>query len=276
MPRGYAKLSGSDFKLAFNPLTDLPVADSPSTLDASEVDRFRRLADRWWDPAGPMHPLHDINPLRLDYICERWIEHQIGQKGPPADPSLPLQGVEVLDIGCGGGLVCEALVGRGAKVLGVDGADEMIAVAKDHAGDLDALEYRVATAEALLPASQASFDLVCCLEVIEHVADPSSLMQSCARLLRPGGLAVFSTINRTPLAFLGAIVGAEYLLGLLPKGTHEYRKLVRPAEMARWGRQAGLQVLHLQGMGYNPLTRSAFQMSSTAVNYLATFAPQDG
>jgi 2-polyprenyl-6-hydroxyphenyl methylase/3-demethylubiquinone-9 3-methyltransferase len=220
--------------------------------DAAEIGQFARMADEWWDPDGPLQTLHAINPMRLDYINER----------------RPLAGLRVADIGCGGGLLCEALAGAGARVTGVDMAQASIEVAREHAhaGGLD-IEYVVADAYDLAAARPASFDVVTCLEMLEHVPDPAGTVQACARLLAPDGDAFFSTINRNPKSFALAIVAAEYLLGLLPRGTHRYRRLIRPSELARYCRAAGLSVRELTGLHLNPLTDTYWMGDNVDVNY---------
>ena len=258
-----------------NPMMNTPDADSASTLNPEEVARFQRMAERWWDPDGPMRPLHIINPLRLDYICQQWRDSgaaEPGQgQGQQVAENQPLAAVRALDMGCGGGLLSEGLSGLGAQVVGLDASAEMIATAQARAAQRGGeVSYRCGSSEQLLPQEAGQYDLLCCLEVIEHAANPSLLVRHCAELVRPGGLLVFSTINRNPLAFATAIVGAEYILRLLPKGTHSYRMLVRPSELAAWGRAAGLQLLDLTGMRYNPFSHSCRLSSDTAVNYLMT------
>ncbi len=220
--------------------------------DAAEIGQFARMADEWWDPDGPLQTLHAINPMRLEYISER----------------RALAGLRVADIGCGGGLLCEALAGAGAEVTGVDMAQASIEVAREHAraGGLD-IEYVVADAYDLAAARPASFDVVTCLEMLEHVPDPAGTVQACAALLAPDGDAFFSTINRNPKSFALAIVAAEYLLGLLPRGTHRYRRLIRPSELARYCRAAGLSVRELTGLHLNPLTDTYWMGDNVDVNY---------
>ncbi|MFC4728877.1 bifunctional 2-polyprenyl-6-hydroxyphenol methylase/3-demethylubiquinol 3-O-methyltransferase UbiG [Coralloluteibacterium thermophilus] len=227
--------------------------------DQAELDRFAELASRWWDPEGPQQPLHVLNPLRLDYIRAQ----------------APVEGRAVLDVGCGGGLLSEALARAGARVTALDLAPELIDVARLHLlearqtqPDLQ-VEYLLTSVEQLAEERPGTFDVVCCMEMIEHVPDPGSVVAACARLLRPGGTLVMSTINRTPAAFALAIVGAEYVARLLPRGTHRYAQFVRPSELAAWIRAAGLQADDVTGVLYDPVRRRASLSSLTAVNYMA-------
>jgi 2-polyprenyl-6-hydroxyphenyl methylase / 3-demethylubiquinone-9 3-methyltransferase len=222
-------------------------------VDPAELQKFSELAHRWWDPAGSFRPLHEINPLRLDWIDQR----------------AALPGKRVLDIGCGGGILSESMSTRGADVLGIDLADKPLRVAQLHALESGArVRYRPVSAEELAHEAAASFDVVTCMEMLEHVPDPASIVAACAALVRPQGWVFFSTINRNARAFLMAIVGAEYVLGLLPRGTHEYARFIRPSELARAARAAGLQVDELCGMSYLPLSRSYRLGADTRVNYL--------
>ena len=223
-----------------------------ANVDSSELDKFASRADEWWDPHGAFRTLHEINDLRLAYIAER----------------APLAGVRVLDVGCGGGLLAEGLSARGARVLAIDLAPENIAAARQHAG-AHAIDYRCVAVEDVAAELPGQFDVITCLEMLEHVPDPSRIVTACAAALRPGGSAFFSTINRNLKSFALAIVGAEYVLGLLPRGTHEYMKLIRPAELARWCRQAGLDVTELTGLHFNPVTRSYWLDGNVDVNYFA-------
>jgi 2-polyprenyl-6-hydroxyphenyl methylase/3-demethylubiquinone-9 3-methyltransferase len=229
---------------------------SGATVDPAEISKFDAAAPRWWDPDGEFRPLHDLNPARLDYIEAR----------------AGLAGRRALDVGCGGGLLAEGMARRGARVTGIDLAPAVLEVARLHALDAGIeVDYRQVAAEALAAAETGTFDLVTCLEMLEHVPDPAGILQAIARLVRPGGDVVCSTINRNPKAFALAIVGAEYLLRLLPRGTHQYSRLIRPSELARWARAAGLELVDLAGLEYNPATRRARVSADTSVNYLAHF-----
>lgn len=224
--------------------------------DPAELAKFSALAQSWWDPLGPSKPLHDLNPLRLRYL----------------EQALPLRGARVADIGCGGGILSEAMARRGAQVLGADLSQAVLDVAQLHALESNTtLEYRCIGAEELAAVEPGAFDLVTCMEMLEHVPDPAATLAALAALVKPDGDVIVSTLNRKPQAFAVAIVGAEYLARVLPRGTHEYLKFIRPSELARWGRSAGLTLLDLTGITYNPLTR-AFRLSpNTDVNYLARF-----
>ena len=229
-------------------------------VDAQEIAKFEQLASRWWDPDSEFKPLHDLNPLRLDYIDQR-----VGG----------LTDQRALDVGCGGGILAESMAQRGAQVLGIDMGEAPLAVARLHQLESGvALDYRRITAEELAGKEPASFDVVTCMEMLEHVPDPASTIQACARLLKPGGHLFFSTINRNPKAYLFAIIGAEYLLRLLPKGTHDYRKFIRPSELDGWARAAGLSLLDLTGLHYNPLTRRYWLGSGVSVNYMVYCQPE--
>jgi 2-polyprenyl-6-hydroxyphenyl methylase/3-demethylubiquinone-9 3-methyltransferase len=226
--------------------------------DPQELAKFSELAHRWWDPTSEFQPLHQINPLRLD-----WIEKLVGASG--------VRGKQVLDVGCGGGILAEAMACRGAThVLGIDLAHKPLKVAQLHAleGGVDSVDYREVAVEALAAERAAAFDIVTCMEMLEHVPDPASVVHACAALVKPGGQVFFSTLNRNPKAFLFAIVGAEHVLGLLPKGTHEYGKFIRPSELAQWCRDAGLLLEHTRGLQYNPLTGRYWLSEDTSVNYL--------
>jgi len=223
-------------------------------VDPAELAKFSALAHRWWDPESEFRPLHEINPLRLGYI-----ERLAGG----------LAGKRALDVGCGGGILAEAMAARGAKVTGIDLADKPIKVAMIHAAETSsAADYRVVSAEALADEMPGAFDVVTCMEMLEHVPDPPSTVQACARLVKPGGHVFFSTINRNPKSFLLAIVGAEYVLGLLPRGTHEYTRFIRPSELARACREAGLEVADVTGMTYNPFSKAYSLGRDVDVNYL--------
>lgn len=220
--------------------------------DPQELARFEALASRWWNPEGPMKALHRINPLRLDYI----------------DARAPLTGARVLDVGCGAGLLSEGMARRGAQVLGIDLAQASLDVAAEHARENDVqVEYRCLGAEQLAAEQPGAFDIVTCLEMLEHVPEPAQVVAACARAVQPGGTVFFSTINRNLKSFLLAIVGAEHVLGMLPRGTHEYEKLIRPSELATWCREGGLQVVDLTGLHYNPLTRTFWLGGNVDVNY---------
>src|SRR6478609_2512045 len=223
--------------------------------DPAELAKFSELAHRWWDPDSEFAPLHNINPLRLQWI----------------DGMASLKGKRVVDIGCGGGILTDSMARKGANVLGLDLAGKALRVAQLHAleaGTPD-VEYREISAEALAAEQSEQFDVVTCMEMLEHVPRPESVVQACARLVKPGGWVFFSTINRNPKAFLFAIVGAEYVLNLLPRGTHEYLKFIKPSELAGWARGAGLGLQQTQGLEYNPLTRRYWLSGDTSVNYLA-------
>ncbi|ABM33838.1 bifunctional 3-demethylubiquinone 3-O-methyltransferase/2-octaprenyl-6-hydroxy phenol methylase [Paracidovorax citrulli] len=230
------------------------MSSSTANVDPAELAKFSELAHRWWDLESEFRPLHEINPLRLGWI----------------DGLAPLQGRRVLDVGCGGGILADAMARKGATVTGIDLATKSLKVAQLHAleaGTPD-IQYREVSVEALAEESPASFDTVTCMEMLEHVPDPASVVQACARLVKPGGWVFFSTINRNAKAFLLAIVGAEYVLGMLPRGTHEYAKLIKPSELATACRSARLDVLQTRGMEYNPLTRRYALSGDTSVNYL--------
>lgn len=225
-----------------------------SNVDYSEIGKFERIASRWWDLSGEFKPLHDINPLRANYI----------------DAASPVAEKNVLDVGCGGGILTEALSQRGAQVTGIDMGEAPLEVAKLHALESGlSINYELCTAESYAERAPESFDIVCCMEMLEHVPEPASIIQACAALAKPGSALFFSTINRTPKAYTFAVLGAEYLLRLLPKGTHEYKKFIQPAELASWLRDAGLIVEDISGMTYNPLTKT-YRLSDhdVDVNYL--------
>ncbi|MCR4301670.1 MAG: bifunctional 2-polyprenyl-6-hydroxyphenol methylase/3-demethylubiquinol 3-O-methyltransferase UbiG [Sulfuricaulis sp.] len=230
------------------------MSHTAQNVDPEEIAKFEALAARWWDPHSEFKPLHDINPLRLNYINDR----------------VRLKGKTVLDIGCGGGILAESMAALGANVTGIDLGDAPLAVAKLHLKESgQQVEYRKISAEDLAREKPESFDVVTCMEMLEHVPEPSSTVAACAQLVKPGGKVVFSTINRNPKAWLFAVVGAEYVLNLLPKGTHEYMKFIKPSELERWARQAGLSMQEFIGMHYNPLTRRYWLARGVDVNYIA-------
>jgi 2-polyprenyl-6-hydroxyphenyl methylase/3-demethylubiquinone-9 3-methyltransferase len=225
--------------------------------DADEIAKFDAIASRWWDPTGEFKPLHAINPLRLDYVDQR----------------APLSGRTVLDIGCGGGLMAEAMAARGARVTGIDLSEGALKVAKLHLKESGRqVDYRHISAEAIAAEQPGHFDVITCLEMLEHVPDPGSVIRAIAAMLKPGGQAVFSTLNRTPKAFAMAILGGEYLLRLIPAGTHEYAKFIRPSELEAWAREAGLTHRHSIGLHYNPLTREYRMGPGLDVNYFMHFS----
>ena len=230
------------------------MSHTAQNVDPEEIAKFAQLAARWWDPHSEFKPLHDINPLRLKYINDR----------------VGLKDKTVLDIGCGGGILAESMAALGAVVTGIDLGEAPLAVAKLHLRESGRkVEYRYISAEDLARERPDSYDIVTCMEMLEHVPDPSSSIAACARLVKPGGKVFFSTINRNPKSWLFAIVGAEYVLNLLPKGTHEYLKFIKPSELERWARQAGLSVQEFIGMHYNPLTRQYRLGRGVDVNYIA-------
>jgi len=221
--------------------------------DPAELEKFGDLAHRWWDPSSEFKPLHDINPLRLD-----WIDDAIG-----------LPGKRVLDVGCGGGLLSEGMAVRGAEVTGIDLSEKPLGVARLHLLESgQKVDYRKISAEQIAEEMPGAFDAVTCLEMLEHVPDPASIVESCGRLVKPGGQVFFSTINRNPKAYLLAVIGAEYVLQMLPKGTHDFARFIKPSELTRWCKQSGLEPDELIGMTYNPLTRHYALGRDTDVNYL--------
>ena len=222
--------------------------------DPAELAKFSDLAHRWWDVDGEFRPLHQINPLRLDWI----------------NSLCPVKGQSVLDVGCGGGILTDSLARAGATATGIDLSSKALRVAQLHALDAQTpnVSYREISAEAIAAQAPASFDMVTCMEMLEHVPDPASVVQACATLVKPGGWVFFSTLNRNPKSFLLAIIGAEYVLGMLPRGTHEYAKMLRPSELAGFCRNAGLTVSHSKGLSFNPLTQRYWLNTDTSVNYL--------
>ena len=230
-------------------------------FDPAELAKFSDLAHRWWDKESEFRPLHEINPLRLDWIASL----------------VPLNGLRVLDVGCGGGILADSMARKGATVLGIDLASKALKVAQLHAleAQTQGVEYREISAEALAAEQPGTFDVVTCMEMLEHVPDPAAVVKACAALVKPGGYVFFSTINRNAKAFLFAIVGAEYVLNMLPRGTHEYSKLIKPSEISRYCRATGLDFVQTKGLEYNPLTRHYWLSSNTSVNYLvATQKPE--
>lgn len=222
-------------------------------VDQAELEKFSSLAHRWWDPAGEFRPLHEINPLRLEWIARH----------------ASLEGARVLDVGCGGGILAEAMARRGAQVTGIDLSEKALRVAELHLHESGlSVRYEKSAVEDV----SGEFDAVTCMELLEHVPQPASMVAACARLVRPGGRVFFSTINRNPKSYLFAVVGAEYVLGLLPKGTHDYQRFIKPSELARWTRAAGLRTEELIGMTYNPITRRYRLGEDCDVNYLVCCA----
>ncbi len=224
-----------------------------ANADPQELNKFGDLAHRWWDPNSEFKPLHDINPLRLG-----WIDRNCGLKGR-----------KIIDVGCGGGLLSEGMAALGAEVTGIDLGEKALGVAKLHLLESGLkVDYRHIAAEDMAKHEPASFDVVTCLEMLEHVPDPASIVRACAQMVKPGGTVFFSTISRNPKAYLFAVIGAEYILNMLPRGTHDYARFLRPAELARLCREAGLSVAEVVGMSYNPLVRTYSLGSDTSVNYL--------
>ena len=224
-----------------------------SNFDATELNKFSELAHKWWDKTSEFKPLHDINPLRLNYI----------------DNVAGLKGKTVLDVGCGGGILSESMAEKGAKVTGIDLGEKALKVAQLHSLDSGVtLDYQLIAVEQLAEQQPASFDVVTCLEMLEHVPDPASVVVACAKLVKPGGHVFFSTINRNPKAYLFAVIGAEYVLNMLPRGTHDYAKFIKPSELASWMRSADLSLVGQTGMSYNPLTKHYWLDSEVSVNYM--------
>jgi 2-polyprenyl-6-hydroxyphenyl methylase/3-demethylubiquinone-9 3-methyltransferase len=239
------------------------MTDTRVNADPAELRKFESIASRWWDPTSEFRPLHEINPLRLAYVDER----------------ASLEGKAVLDVGCGGGILAESMAARGARVTGIDLGGANIEVARLHLLESGLeVDYREVAVEQLAAESPASFDVVTCMEMLEHVPDPASVIAACGRLVKPGGLVFLSTINRNPKAYLYAVVGAEYVLGVLPKGTHDYAKFIRPSELGTWLRAAGLELEDMTGLTYNPLTGIyALDGDDVSVNYMACARrPLDG
>jgi len=236
------------------------VTASNHNVDELEIKKFEALAARWWDPDSEFKPLHDINPLRMNYISQH----------------VNLAGKKVLDIGCGGGILTEALAYHGAKVTAIDLAEASLKVARLHLLESKLeIDYQNISAEELVDSNPGNFDVICCMEMLEHVPTPASIVAACQQLLKPNGLAFFSTINRNFKAYTFAIVGGEYLLNLIPKGTHDYHKFIKPSELASWSRAANLQLLDQTGLGYNPLNKKYSLGKSIDVNYIALYKKPD-
>ena len=232
-----------------------------TNVDPTEIAKFSELAARWWDPHGDFRPLHELNPVRLDYI----------------DRMAGLRGKQVLDVGCGGGILAESMAQRGATVTGIDAAESPLAVARLHQIDSGvAVDYQQSTAEQLCEHESASYDIVTCMELLEHVPEPRSVVSACAHLVKPQGHVFFSTINRNLKAYALVVLGAEYLLRMLPVGTHDYSRFIRPSELDEWAREAGLVLTALDGVRYHPLTRHYSLTRSVDVNYMALLQPLSG
>lgn len=228
-------------------------------IDSAELKKFEDIAKKWWDPDSEFKPLHEINPLRLGYITDR----------------VELTGMRVLDVGCGGGLLTEAMASCGANVTGIDAGEGPLSVAKLHRHESNVwADYELTTVEDFAATNPEKFDVITCLEMLEHVPDPASVISACRSLLKEDGHLFLSTINRNPKAYLFAIVGAEYVLGMLPKGTHDFDKLIQPAELAAWCRDANLTITDLTGMTYNPITRAYKMGRDVDVNYMAYARPE--
>jgi 2-polyprenyl-6-hydroxyphenyl methylase / 3-demethylubiquinone-9 3-methyltransferase len=222
-------------------------------VDLAELNKFSELAHKWWDKTSEFKPLHDINPLRLNYI----------------DKAVSLKGKTVLDVGCGGGILSESMAIIGAKVTGIDLGEKALKVAQLHSFESGvSVDYQLIAVEKLAELQPASFDVVTCLEMLEHVPDPASVVAACAKLVKPGGNVFFSTINRNPKAYLFAVIGAEYILNMLPRGTHDYAKFIKPSELASWMRPVGLSLTHQIGMSYNPITQHYWLGDDVSVNYM--------
>ena len=238
------------------------MSNQHDNVDAGEIAKFSQIADKWWDKNGEFKPLHDINPLRLDYI----------------DGYAGLAGKRVLDVGCGGGILSESMAKRGAEhVTGIDMAEKSLQTAAAHAAaqHVANIDYRCIRVEDLAAEEPHSFDVVTCMEMMEHVPDPSAIVQACAKLVKPDGMVFFSTINRNAKSYLHAILGAEYVLNLVPKGTHDWQKFITPAELARMCRQAGLDIADIKGLGYKPFLKRYFLSGDTSVNYMAACRPAE-
>ncbi len=229
------------------------MTNADTNADLVELNKFSELAHKWWDKTSEFKPLHDINPLRLNYI----------------DKAVSLKGKTVLDVGCGGGILSESMAMKGAKVTGIDLGEKALKVAQLHSLESNVdVSYRLVAAEQLAIEQPESFDVVTCLEMLEHVPDPASIVEACTKLVKPGGHIFFSTINRNPKSYLFAVVGAEYILNMLPRGTHDYEKFIKPSELASWVRTSGLSLNHLIGMSYNPITQHYWLGDDVSVNYM--------
>jgi 2-polyprenyl-6-hydroxyphenyl methylase / 3-demethylubiquinone-9 3-methyltransferase len=225
----------------------------PMNVDPIELQKFSDLAHRWWDPESEFRPLHEINPLRLE-----WINNKI-----------PLVGKKVIDIGCGGGILAESMARKGAQVTGIDLGEKALKVAELHSLETGIhVHYELIAAEAMAEREAGQYDVVTCMEMLEHVPDPAAIVQACAKLVKPGGRVFFSTLNRNPKSYLFAVIGAEYVLQILPKGTHDYSKFITPAELAQFMRKAGLELDTMKGLGYNPFTKMYSLNQDTSVNYM--------
>ncbi len=234
-------------------------ADTKQNIDPAEIEKFEQLADQWWNENGDFKPLHQLNPLRLEYI----------------DGHANIVGKKVLDVGCGGGILAESMALKGALVTGIDMAEAPLEVAKLHLLESNAeVDYRRITVEDLAAECPASFDVITCMEMLEHVPDPASVIAACRKLVKEDGQIFFSTLNRTPKSYLFAIVGAEYLLQMLPKGTHDYAKFIRPSELEQWCRHGDIKMVELKGISYNPFIQNFFVSSDVAVNYIAFCLPR--
>ena len=228
----------------------------PVNVDPAEIAKFEELASRWWDSQGEFKPLHEINPLRLQYIDQR----------------VGLSGKKVLDVGCGGGILAESMARSGADVIGIDMGKAPLTVARLHAMEAEIdLEYRQITVEELAEEMPGQFDAVTCMEMLEHVPDPASIIKACYKLVKPGGDVFMSTLNRNPKSFMFAVVGAEYIMQMLPKGTHDYKKFIKPSELSNWARQADLELKDITGLSYNPLTKAYKLGRDVSVNYMAHY-----
>lgn len=225
-----------------------------TNVDPAELQKFASLAHRWWDKNSEFKPLHEINPLRLNYI----------------DQAVSLNGKCVLDVGCGGGILSESMAAKGAEVTGIDLGEKALKVAQLHSLETGIkVDYRLISVEGLAEEAASSYDVVTCMEMLEHVPDPAAVIAACAKLVKPGGHVFFSTINRNPKAYLFAVIGAEYVLNMLPKGTHEYEKFIKPSELSSWARLSGLSIKALKGMSYNPISKRYWLGSDVSVNYIA-------